>query len=65
MANSKIVYFNETLIDLTNDTITAANLMYGVTAHGADGSVITGTAEISYDAMEEGIILPSGLTEVI
>jgi len=32
-----------TVIDLTADTVTAATLAEGVTAHGADGEVVTGT----------------------
>lgn len=32
------------LVDLTSDTVTADKLMSGFTAHGADGSEITGTA---------------------
>lgn len=32
------------LIDLTTDTVTAATLAQGATAHGADGEPITGTA---------------------
>ena len=34
----------ETLIDLTGDTVTAETLAEGVTAHAADGTVITGVA---------------------
>lgn len=44
MGNSKIILGDETLIDLTSDTVTAATLLAGITAHGADGSPITGTA---------------------
>ncbi len=44
MANSKVVLGDGTvLIDLTADTVTAATLAEGVTAHGADGEAITGT----------------------
>lgn len=43
MGVSKVVYGSNTLIDLTADTITAADLMQGKTAHGADGEAITGT----------------------
>lgn len=43
MAISKVVYGNQTLIDLTSDTITPSDLRDGVTAHSADGSSITGT----------------------
>lgn len=31
------------LIDLTNDTITPNNILYGVSAHDASGSIIQGT----------------------
>lgn len=51
MANqyvNKVVYGGETLIDLTADTITAAQLAYGVTAHDKSGAPITGTS--TYDA---------------
>ena len=43
MGVSKVVFGSNTLIDLTADTITAADLMQGKTAHGADGEPITGT----------------------
>ena len=48
MAISKIIYGGETLIDLTNDTITADKLLVGSTAHGADGELIEGACD--YDA---------------
>lgn len=38
-----------TLIDLTADTITSADLASGVTAHGADGELITGTSTKDVD----------------
>ena len=43
MANSKIVYFGETLMDLTGDSVTPADLKLGVTAHDKTGAAITGT----------------------
>ena len=43
MGNSKIVYFGETLIDLTGDTVEAAKLLKGITAHDKKGEKITGT----------------------
>ena len=51
MANtyvSKVIYGNQTLIDLTADTVEANKLLIGYTAHGADGAPITGTC--AYDA---------------
>lgn len=35
-----------TLIDLTADTVTAANMLSGTTAHGKDGAAITGTLTV-------------------
>lgn len=43
---NKIVYGNETLIDLTSDTVADNKLARGYTAHEKDGSRITGTADI-------------------
>lgn len=43
MGNSKIVYYGETLIDLTGDTVEAAKLRNGITAHDKKGEKITGT----------------------
>lgn len=48
MAINKVVFGNDTLIDLTADTITAADLAEGKTAHDRSGAVITGTN--TYDA---------------
>lgn len=45
---SKVIYGNQTLIDLTADTVEANKLLTGYTAHGADGAPITGTC--AYDA---------------
>lgn len=43
MATSKVVFYGETLIDLTTDTVKAEHIIKGYTAHGADGEHITGT----------------------
>lgn len=43
MGNSKIVYYGETLIDLTDATVEAAKLLKGVTAHDKKGEKVTGT----------------------
>ena len=50
MGISRVDYGNNTLIDLTQDTITAEQLRVGYTAHGADGEEITGTLKTA--AME-------------
>ena len=43
MAYNKVIYGEEVLIDLTEDTIVPEKLAYGLTAHDASGKVITGT----------------------
>ena len=48
MAISKIIYNGKTLIDLTADSVSADKLLTGITAHGKDGSLITGACD--YDA---------------
>ena len=53
MANNKIIFGNEVLIDLTADTITAADLANGVTAHDASGAIITGTNTNDSDTSED------------
>lgn len=46
MAKNKIIYGNETLIDLTDDTVTPENLLSGATAHDRSGEQIQGTVVI-------------------
>lgn len=40
--NSKVIFNGEVLMDLTKDTVTAAKLLEGATAHGKDGERVTG-----------------------
>lgn len=40
---NKIVLGDKTLIDLTEDTVTTSSILSGITAHAANGEVITGT----------------------
>lgn len=49
MANNKIIYFGEVLIDLTGDTVTADKLLAGYKAHDKSGEVITGTCAFDSD----------------
>lgn len=42
MAVNKVVYNNNTLIDLTNDTVTTNDLVAGVVAHDKTGTQING-----------------------
>ena len=52
MANSKIVFGGEVLIDLTADTVKADKVLKGYTAHGADGEQITGTCEFDANTQD-------------
>lgn len=45
---SKLIFGNNVVIDLTQDTVDASHLLYGYTAHGRDGEQVTGTC--TYDA---------------
>lgn len=46
MAINKVVYGDDTLIDLTEDTVTAETLLEGETAHDRSGNLITGQVVI-------------------
>lgn len=49
---SKVVFGNETIMDISQDTVDAAHLLSGYTAHGSDGEAVTGTC--TYDADTSG-----------
>lgn len=40
---NKVIFGDQTLIDLTSDTVTAADMLAGITAHDGSGAPITGT----------------------
>ena len=51
--NSKVVLADGTvLIDLTGDTVDAAYLLYGYTAHKRDGSTVTGSCTYNADTSD-------------
>lgn len=52
MARSKVVLGNEVLMDLTADTVTADKLLRGITAHGKDGELVTGTCDYDVDTTD-------------
>lgn len=59
---SKVVLGNgEVLIDLTADTVSAANLLSGITAHGADGAPITGTCAYDSDTSNDTLTAAEAL----
>lgn len=49
---SKVVYFGDTLIDLTNDTVEPSKLLSGFTAHDKSGAPITGTSTFDADTKD-------------
>ena len=65
MANehiNKVEYGGTVLLDLTGDTVTADKLYKGITAHQKDGSIITGTAEVT--VVGKKLVLPEGLITI-
>lgn len=62
MEYNKVIFGVTTLIDLTNDTVTPNKLYKNITAHSADGTIITGTAEITVEGTK--LIMPEGLITV-
>ena len=43
MGVSKVIINGVTKVDITEDTVAASKLLYGYTAHGADGEELTGS----------------------
>lgn len=60
MGRSKIVYAGDTLLDLTEDTVTPETLLKGKTAHNAAGELITGVYEPVNIKQYTGTLLASG-----
>lgn len=60
MGRSKIVYAGDTLLDLTEDTVTPQTLLKGATAHNAEGELITGVYEPMTIKQYTGTLLASG-----
>ena len=64
---NKVVFGSNTLIDLTEDTVHPDRMYKGDTAHAADGSEITGTAEVTVDGtcllMPDGLVTPIGTVD--
>lgn len=52
MANNKIIYGDQVLIDLTQDTVEPSKLALGVTAHDKSGEIITGTNTFDADTSD-------------
>lgn len=60
--NSKIVLASgEVLMDLTSDTVDAAHLLSGYTAHGANGAPITGTCVYDSDTSDDTLLVSEAI----
>lgn len=55
MANNKIVFGNEVLIDLTSDTVDVNHLLRGITAHDKSGAIITGECEFDSNTQDADV----------
>lgn len=61
MPINKVVYGNNTLIDLTNDSVSADKMLVGTTAHNKSGEVINGTIQNAEQAKPSISIDDNGL----
>ena len=52
MGVSKVIFGDETIIDLTADTVTEDKVLVGYTAHGADGEKITGACNFDSNTQD-------------
>lgn len=59
---NKVIYGGRTLIDLTADTITAADVQSGVTFHLPSGQVATGTCTYDSDTSEDTAVVAEVLS---
>ncbi len=62
MAVNKVVFGNETLIDLTADTVSADKLASGYTAHDKSGAAIEGTNTYDSDTSDATIAVSEMIT---
>ncbi len=65
MAVNKVILGTETLIDLSNDTVTADSLTSGATAHDNQGEIITGTLIVKPEQEKTFSTTENGNFEVI
>lgn len=56
MANNKIIYDGEVLIDLTGDTVTAETMLVGSIAHDRGGNTIEGSCTFDSDTSDADAI---------
>lgn len=61
MAINKVVYNNNTLIDLTEDTADASTILSGYTAHDRSGAAVTGAFDPSVYVLKAGDTMSDAL----
>lgn len=57
---NKVILGNQTLIDLTGDTVTPYNLLRGYKAHTADGTPIEGLYDVTNDKLIKKVARHNG-----
>ena len=66
MSINKLIFAGQTLLDLTQDTVSPGTLLEGITAHAANGSAIVGTLKAGAGAasveITSGTFYPTTLT---
>ena len=60
MGVSKVIYGNRTVMDITDSTVTANNLLSGAKAYGADGEPVTGAVVVGAQKVFYGACTTSG-----
>ena len=65
MAVNKVVYGQNTLLDLTADTIVASALLSGYTAHDKSGAAITGTHQCAGASVATGTLELSSASQTM
>jgi len=62
MAVSKVIFGNQVVMDISQDTVEASKLLSGYTAHGADGEAITGSCTFDADTSDANAVASELLT---
>ena len=59
---NKVIFGGNTIIDLTADTVTAATMLSGTTAHDKSGATITGTCTYDSDTSSDTAVIAEVLS---
>lgn len=55
MGRNKVVFYGETIIDLTMDTVTKDKILTGYTCHDKSGAKITGTCDFDVNSQDADV----------